>query len=120
MLLRKFCPKKFDVPACKAFPSCIKASSTISYLKAPANRFSLSGFRSFDYGHAIKSSAKLHAVVPPSLLCFTNASAFRGMCRMASAHKISALRKNNRGAHFPIEPHWPICLLKNWQNALYD
>ena len=54
--LAKFCPRKCDVPACRALPSCIKAS--IAYVsRAPAN-LSPGDFTPLRTGIAIQFSAK--------------------------------------------------------------
>ena len=91
--LAKFCPRKWEVPACKAFPSCISAS-IVKVSRAPANR-SLSLFEPIMTGTAIQFCAK-SAYTLTILLASSKASSFVAWAVCPSCHKNSAVRKNIR------------------------
>ena len=91
--LAKFCPRKCDVPACNALPSCIRAS--MQYVSsAPANR-SLAVFTPRTTGKAIHCSAKV-AYTSSIWRVSATASSAVAWAVWPSCHRNSAVRRNSR------------------------
>ncbi len=89
----KFCPRKCDVPACKAFPSCIRASIVI-VSRAPAN-LSLGLLCPTTTGSAIQLRAK-SAYTPTIFVASAIASCSVECAVWPSCQRNSAVRRKRR------------------------
>ena len=103
--LAKFCPRKWEVPACKAFPSCI--SPSMQYVSsAPAN-LSLGDFTPRRTGIASHSSAK-RVYTSRIVKASWTASCSVACAVCPSCHRNSVVRRKRRVriSHLTTLAHW--------------